>query len=466
MRLLSLEVANYRNIAAAQLEPGRELTVICGNNGQGKTNLLEAIWLLTGGKSFRGGKDAELVRRGETFAVLEAVTQRTRQEDQEPDDPARVRITVGTPDAQRPGRYASVNGAPPKRAAGLAGSFPAVVFAPGHLSLVKGAPEGRRRFLDAALCQLYPGYLATYRRYVRALQQKNALLRHSAGGTERPWAEKCALLEVLNVELAAQGEAIQKRRREYLALLGPLACANYAELSHGAERMAVHYAAQFEPGGLSALLKQRQNEELRAGQSLCGKFQVQHFQQGAFFCPRALRAACGMTQKRVFLLQCPHIAAVGGKVAGVQLAQRRVQKTPPSFRCTFYKAQVPGVEHHSRKAARKARRPLGRRAVDRCIPAGALCIRRAHRNAHICRFVRFLILLPGALGDGLQYRECFSAAHKLGILAAPEAFAAGQKPDGLQQVRFALTVVAADHGQLPARFQLRCRNIAVIRNFQ
>ena len=86
MRLLSLEVANYRNIAAAQLEPGRELTVICGNNGQGKTNLLEAIWLLTGGKSFRGGKDAELVRRGETFAVLEAVTQRTRQEDQEPDD--------------------------------------------------------------------------------------------------------------------------------------------------------------------------------------------------------------------------------------------------------------------------------------------------------------------------------------------------------------------------------------------
>ena len=189
MRLLSLEVANYRNIAAAQLEPGRELTVICGNNGQGKTNLLEAIWLLTGGKSFRGGKDAELVRRGETFAVLEAVTQRTRQEDQEPDEPANVRITVGTPDAQRPGRYASVNGSPPKRAAGLAGSFPAVVFDPGHLSLVKGAPEGRRRFLDAALCQLYPGYLATYRRYVRALQQKNALLRHSAGGTERPWAE-------------------------------------------------------------------------------------------------------------------------------------------------------------------------------------------------------------------------------------------------------------------------------------
>ena len=170
MRLLSLEVANYRNIAAAQLEPGRELTVICGNNGQGKTNLLEAIWLLTGGKSFRGGKDAELVRRGEAFAVLEADTQRDRPEGCEPAEPAHIRMTVGTPEAAKPGRYAAVNGAAPKRAAALAGSFPAVVFDPGHLSLVKGAPEGRRKFLDAALCQLYPGYLASYRRYVRVLQ--------------------------------------------------------------------------------------------------------------------------------------------------------------------------------------------------------------------------------------------------------------------------------------------------------
>ena len=270
MRLLSLEVQNYRNIVSASLKPGRELTVICGNNGQGKTNLLEAIWLLTGGKSFRGGKDAELVRRGKTTAALEAVTLRSWQEQQEPDDATRVRITVGTQDAPRPGRYASVNGTPPKRAAALAGSFPAVVFDPGHLSLVKGAPEGRRKFLDAALCQLYPGYLATYRRYVRVLQQKNALLRHSANGQERPYAEKRTLLEVLNTELAAQGEALQQRRREYLELLAPRACANYAELSHGAERMSIRYAAQFATGGLAALLRQRQEEELRAGQSLCG----------------------------------------------------------------------------------------------------------------------------------------------------------------------------------------------------
>ena len=166
MRLLSLEVENYRNIASASLTPGRELTVICGNNGQGKTNLLEAIWLLTGGKSFRGGKDAELVRRGEPFAVLKASTLRAQQEEQEKEEPNRVRLTVGAPDSPRPGRTVSVNGGAVKRAASLAGSFPAVVFDPGHLSLVKGAPEGRRKFLDAALCQLYPGYLTVYRRYI------------------------------------------------------------------------------------------------------------------------------------------------------------------------------------------------------------------------------------------------------------------------------------------------------------
>ena len=185
----------------------------------------------------------------------------------EKEEPNRVRLTVGAPDSPRPGRTVSVNGGAVKRAASLAGSFPAVVFDPGHLSLVKGAPEGRRKFLDAALCQLYPGYLTLYRRYVRALQQKNALLRRSSNGIERPYAEKRALLEVLNVELAQQGEAIQQRRRAYLAALSPLACANYEELSRGAETLSLRYAAQFEPGGLAQLLRQKMPEELRAGQS-------------------------------------------------------------------------------------------------------------------------------------------------------------------------------------------------------
>ena len=263
MKLTRLALENWRNIPHALIEPEDGLNVLCGENGQGKTNLLEAIWMLTGAKSFRAAKDAELIRRGADFAVLDGAAECGGRVQT-------IYLTVGSPGTPRPGRTARLNGVDKGRAASLAGTFTAVVFEPDHLGLIKGSPGGRRRFLDAALCQLYPGYLALYRRYVRALQQKNALLRHSATGRERPYAEKAALLEVLNVELAQQGEAIQQRRRAYLERLAPLACSNYEELSHGAERLTLRYAAQFEPGGLARLLRQRQPEELRAGQSLCG----------------------------------------------------------------------------------------------------------------------------------------------------------------------------------------------------
>ena len=102
MRLTHLEVTDHRNIAHAELHPdphltvlcGRELTVICGNNGQGKTNLLEAVWLLTGGKSFRGSKDAELIRRGCDFSVIEGAFETQDVEKS-------IRLTVGSRQSQR-----------------------------------------------------------------------------------------------------------------------------------------------------------------------------------------------------------------------------------------------------------------------------------------------------------------------------------------------------------------------------
>lgn len=103
MILKALEVENYRNIPAARFEPGRELTVICGKNGQGKTNLLEAVWLLTGGKSFRGAKDAELIRENAGYAVAEGETQGFGKE-------SRIRVFVGGQPGARKARTVHVNG--------------------------------------------------------------------------------------------------------------------------------------------------------------------------------------------------------------------------------------------------------------------------------------------------------------------------------------------------------------------
>lgn len=162
------------------------------------------MWLLTGGKSFRGAKDAELIRENAGYAVAEGETQGFGKE-------SRIRVFVGGQPGARKARTVHVNGVDYGRAANAAGTFTAVVFDPGHLSLVKGSPEGRRRFLDAALCQLYPGYVTLLRRYSRLVTQKNALLKSY---WQTPDAN--GLLDVFDEKLAESGAAVSAKDRNIL----------------------------------------------------------------------------------------------------------------------------------------------------------------------------------------------------------------------------------------------------------
>ncbi len=261
MRLDHLKVEQFRNLESAELNPAPRLTVLCGANGQGKTNLLESIWLLTGAKSFRGAKDAELIRRDQGFAVIEADFEGGGRDQA-------LRLTVGSKQSERPGRRARLNGADRGRASAVAGTFTAVVFDPNHLSLVKAGPEGRRHFLDAALCQLFPGYLAALRRYARLTAQKNALLKAydiTPGGD--------VLLETYNEAMAQCGAEVMGRRAQYLDRLAPLAEANYRDISSGAEALGVRYMPCCEPGNpqaLAARLREVRPQELRAGFCLTG----------------------------------------------------------------------------------------------------------------------------------------------------------------------------------------------------
>lgn len=253
MRLESLRVQNFRNLCQQGFEADPELTVISGQNGQGKTNLLECVWLLTGSKSFRGSRDVDLVQHGEEFARIEGNALCAAQ-------PKKIEIAIGGAESDKRGRSAKVNGVSYPRATAIAGIFTAVVFDPGHLSLVKGGPEGRRRFLDAALCQLYPGYVATLRRFARALTQKNALLKKY-----RVTPDADFLLDTFDSELAFTGEEITTRRNEYLAKAGPLARQIYSEISGGAEEIRLVFLPCCEKGGLQALMKQSRPADIKAG---------------------------------------------------------------------------------------------------------------------------------------------------------------------------------------------------------
>ncbi|MDO5602091.1 MAG: DNA replication/repair protein RecF [Oscillospiraceae bacterium] len=238
MRLCALSVKAFRNIPALSFTPSPRLNVIYGQNGQGKTNLLESIWLLTGGKSFRGGKDAELIKKDCDAARIEAdILAEGRQEE----DTIILTVCRSAQNPARASRMAGRNGADMQRASQLAGIFPAVVFAPVHLNLVKGGPEGRRRFIDAALCQLYPGYLEEFRRYTRLLNQKNALLK------EDGWPDE-ELFEVFDRQLSQSGSALIKRRQDYLSDLAPSAAACYHDISAGRETLHLSYQPSV-PGG-------------------------------------------------------------------------------------------------------------------------------------------------------------------------------------------------------------------------
>ena len=164
MKVNSVELNNFRNISALRLEANEGVNVIYGENGQGKTNLLEAISLFSGDKSFRGVRDKNLVHIKRDSAEL-ILAYKTR------DRVNKMQININSK------RETKLNDLPIKVGEDLAMKFHCVVFAPTHLSLIKDGPEKRRAFLDSCICQISPNYTNLLNQYERALFQRNSLLK-------------------------------------------------------------------------------------------------------------------------------------------------------------------------------------------------------------------------------------------------------------------------------------------------
>lgn len=223
MQITRLEAAGFRNLAQIELEPSPGVNVIYGKNAQGKTNLIEAIWMCGGMKSFRGAKDAELVQFGANSAQIKLSYKDSRRE-----NAVQIRID------QR--RAASFNGVGLPSPAGLIGSFRAVVFSPAFLSIVQNGPEGRRRFLDAAVCQIRPAYAPRLAEYNRLLRQRNTLLKDIS--MEPALFD---MLDVIDEKMSAAAEVITRCRQEYLTVFTPYATAVYNGLSGGKEEIGFFY---------------------------------------------------------------------------------------------------------------------------------------------------------------------------------------------------------------------------------
>lgn len=165
MRVYRLSYNSYRNLKDDTLEMSEKINVIYGENAQGKTNLLEAIWLMTGARSFRGTKDKDLVRFGEKKAQVDCKVSFNNQEES---------IKISISDGKR---EAEINGIKRGPASSIIGFFKAVIFSPEHLMLIKGGPENRRKFIDAAICQVKPTYPNLLLKYAKTLKHRNFLLK-------------------------------------------------------------------------------------------------------------------------------------------------------------------------------------------------------------------------------------------------------------------------------------------------
>ncbi len=233
MRVDALTVRDIRNVEQAEITFDPLLTILCGKNGQGKTNLLESIWMLTGGKSFRLAQDSQLLRAGaqETFGTIEGVTQGSGHENH-------IRVLIDKKGQKGKVRTLRINGAECRNSYEAAGVFTAVVFEPNMMNLIKGGPAERRRFLDAAVSQASPSYSRTMREYYTMLGHKNALLKTY----RRKNRQDETLMDVYDEALSRTGALIRKQRLRMLELILPEAQRTYGDIAGGKEALTYQYS--------------------------------------------------------------------------------------------------------------------------------------------------------------------------------------------------------------------------------
>lgn len=214
MKLRRLKIENFRNLAAVDLVPGPGVNVIYGENAQGKTNLIEAIYLLTGQKSFRAAKESDYLRFGTGVARIEAeFTCQNREKT--------AALAFGS---KKLAWLSGVECTPGE----LTGEFLAVVFSPGELALIQEGPAERRAFLDGAISQVMPRYTATLAAMSRILLQRNTLITDMQKSGNTAMMEP--LLETWDRSLARAAFSVCHARARFLRRLAPPAAEIYRDI--------------------------------------------------------------------------------------------------------------------------------------------------------------------------------------------------------------------------------------------
>jgi DNA replication and repair protein RecF len=234
MYISSLTLDNFRNYENEKIEFSPFTNLIYGDNAQGKTNILEAVYLFSQGRSHRAKTDRELIRFGSDFSNL-----LIDFHDMSRDYSAKLRLTKNGK------KSIIINHVKITKLSMLMNYLNVVMFSPEDLDLVKGAPSCRRRFIDSAISQLYPGYLVNLIEYNKTLLQKNSLLKTIKRGDK----SAISMLEVWNMQLASLGAKIMEYRQKSISLLNSFAACIQKEIS--GESLLVEYSPSIKTDEIS-----------------------------------------------------------------------------------------------------------------------------------------------------------------------------------------------------------------------
>lgn len=239
MHLAHLRLRDFRNYARLDVDFAPGFHLLLGDNAQGKTNVLEAIYLLSTLRSFRGVGGANMVRHGQTgyFAGGRVVGQGEHE----------IKMYWSVKE-----RKLSLDGQPVRKLTDFLGVLRTVVFCTEDLQLVKGAGRSRRRFLDLLLTQTHPTYLPLLQRYTQALKSRNALLKQ---GSFDPVA-----LESFSREVVRLGQEIILLRQELLPRISPLVSQAYTRISNAAEELRLEYQPTVKGDFAVAMAQTRERE--------------------------------------------------------------------------------------------------------------------------------------------------------------------------------------------------------------
>lgn len=214
---------NFRNLKSVEFFPHEEMNVIYGENGQGKTNIIESIWLLTGFYSFRARKNSQLIEQGKDEAEINNNFYSHSREQN-----ALMKINRR--------KELILNGVKEESPRVMMGKYFAVVFSPATLGIVQDGPGERRKLMDIALSLIKPNYAVVMSRYLRVLDQRNALLKKMG--------EKAFEFDYIlpwDTELANLGSKIIKYRLDYVEQLSELSSEIYEGISSGREKFSFYY---------------------------------------------------------------------------------------------------------------------------------------------------------------------------------------------------------------------------------